>query len=250
MARRALKKLARHVAYRLGYDLTKRSRQLTVESHLARLLDVLGIDLLLDVGANDGSYGRLLRDVLGYRGEIHSFEPAPEPYARLASAAAGDAAWFTHNVALGDHDGSVELHVAARSVLSSLHPTSAFGRSAFAGRIDTTQTLQVPMRRLDGMLDSHVADFARRRVFLKMDTQGHDQWVFAGAGAYAGAFHGLQSELSMLGLYDGVADYADMLKLYRDAGYEPTGFFTVSRDDASLRLVEIDCLFSGRRARP
>lgn len=209
---------------------------------------MLRIDLVLDVGANDGSYGLLLRRVLGYRGLIHSFEPAPGPYADLAAAARGDSLWFTHAVALGDAEDTVDLHVAARSVFSSLHASSDHGRDAFAGRIDTTQTVSVPMRRLDAVIAEHISDFNERRAFLKMDTQGHDKWVFAGAGAHADAFFGLQSELSLLSLYADVPDYLAMLADYRNAGYEPTGFFTVSRDEASARLVEMDCLFTRRRA--
>ena len=46
------------------------------------VMNELDINLVLDVGANDGGYGREIRD-RGYKGLIISFEPNPRAFKRL-----------------------------------------------------------------------------------------------------------------------------------------------------------------------
>lgn len=48
------------------------------------------IDLVLDVGANRGQFATALRDELGYRGRIVSFEPLKDVFPLLQQAAAQD----------------------------------------------------------------------------------------------------------------------------------------------------------------
>jgi 2-polyprenyl-3-methyl-5-hydroxy-6-metoxy-1,4-benzoquinol methylase len=55
--------------------------------HLDRLFDRLGINVVLDVGAGGGDYGRWLRRN-GYAGRIASFEPVSDSFQRLAGHSA------------------------------------------------------------------------------------------------------------------------------------------------------------------
>ena len=71
---------------------------------LSVLLQHLAVDLVVDVGANDGGYATALRE-LGYRRRIVSFEPLAEPFARLSERAGSDGSWDVVQCALGDQRG-------------------------------------------------------------------------------------------------------------------------------------------------
>jgi hypothetical protein len=74
-----------------------------------------------------------------------------------------------------------------------------------------------------------------------MDTQGFDLQVFQGALPRIERFLGLQSEVSVIQIYVGMADWKEALAEYQKAGFALCGFFPVSSDD-QLRAVELDAV--------
>src|SRR5690242_19513073 len=83
-------------------------------------LRVHDINLVLDVGANTGQFGQNLR-ALGYTGHIVSFEPLSGAHRVLVKTASRDKKWSVpQKVAIGGHSGTVEIHVSANSVSSSV----------------------------------------------------------------------------------------------------------------------------------
>ena len=226
--------------------MEKFNKELTIESHLRNALPRLGVDTVLDVGANEGQFATLLR-YIGFEGEIISFEPSQAACATLTARAARDPAWKAHQLALGDSTGTAELNVSGKSVFSSLHKPSSFGVEKYGASIEVTNTETIQLDRLDSFLDQHLPDFEQRRVYLKMDTQGHDFAVMQGAGAYASRFAGLQSEISVTPIYEGVPDYIEAISHYRSLGYEVTGMFTVNRHRTTGHVIEFDCTMAPRQ---
>ena len=78
-----------------------------------RQLDFNGVNLVLDVGANIGQFGRKnLRDA-GYRGRIVSFEPLSTAWNTLSAEASRDSLWnIAPRMAIGDKNGDVRINVA------------------------------------------------------------------------------------------------------------------------------------------
>ena len=73
------------------------------------------------------------------------------------------------------------------------------------------------------------ADGGRPRVFLKMDTQGFDLEVFGGLGEWQQDVVGLQSEVALLLIYEGMPRMREALDVYEAAGYEISGLYPVTR---------------------
>jgi FkbM family methyltransferase len=215
--------------------------------HVAAMLERYAVNCVFDVGANTGQYARRLRR-LGYTGRIVSFEPAPETFARLERAAADDPDWRVHPFALGRADTAAALHTGWKTMNSLLAP-SDYGKGRY-GRFATSDTQEIPVRRLDGVIDEALAGLAEPRPFLKMDTQGYDLEVFAGAGERIADFVGLQSEVAVLRLYEGSPAMAESIAAYEAAGFGITGMYPVTREAATGRVVEFDCVMMRADAAP
>ncbi len=219
---------------------------LTLPAHLHDVFDRLEVQHVIDVGAHEGEYGRLLRRHVGYESTIHSFEPSAGAFAALEKTAARDPRWRATCLALGTEDSPATLNVyASSSRLNSLHPPSEFG--AMSWNLEQSGVESVEVCRLDGIVDGHVP--RDRPFFLKIDTQGHDMAVVDGASGCLDRVAGLQLEVAVIPLYEDVPILPDVLRRVGALGFELSGVFPVTRTGQGLkgsdglRLVEVDCVF-------
>lgn len=174
----------------------------------------LAIDLVIDVGANRGQFAGALRR-RGYPGRVVSFEPVSEAYWELEARAASDPLWECRPRALGSSSGSALMGVAANLYSSSL---LAIDPSHVAAAPDsaTVRTEQVKVARLDDEMGG--LDRMRQRVFLKLDVQGYERDVLAGAEWTLQSVLALETELSLRQLYAGQPLWRDMVGLIEGHG--------------------------------
>ncbi|MFD7455575.1 MULTISPECIES: FkbM family methyltransferase [unclassified Streptomyces] len=215
--------------------------------HVAAMLDLYRVNCVFDVGANAGQYARRLRR-LGYTGRIVSFEPTADAFARLKDAARDDPNWHVHHCGLGREDTVSTIHTGWNT-MNSLLPPSDYGRDRYR-RFATTRTEQIEIRRLDGVMEKALDGIEEPRPYLKMDTQGYDLEVFAGAGERVADFVGLQSEVAVLRLYEGSPRMSEAIAVYEAGGFEVTGMYPVTREAATGRVVEFDCVMMRAQAAP
>ena len=242
--KRVIQKAARVVGLHLG-------RYPPVDSlayHVKTVFRELEIDCVLDVGAHEGEFAALLRD-LGYAGDIISFEPVAATFATLARARAGDKRWRGHNIALGAADTELALNIYAGSVFNSFLKPAANGTTRFRAATQIVRVDKVPVRRLESILDGILIARPAARIFLKIDTQGYDLQVVRGAGRQLGAICALQSELAARATYEGMPTLPEALAELDQLGFEVTGLFPVARELDHLRVIEFDCVMC-RKLRP
>ena len=242
-------KLHKKIAAACGYQLISTKKitdmQIAQDEHLRLLLDRQKIDLVIDVGANIGQYGQLLRKV-GYKGEIYSFEPVEQCYEQLQQVASKDKNWQTFPFALGREKGVNQINVFANDSFSSIRDFNEYSQGRFSSRGTTvTKTQEIKVERLDESCKT-LAIHSDTRIHLKMDTQGFDVEVFAGAEGVLDQIWSMQSELSVTPIYAEAPDYIEALSAYREKGYEITGMYPISGDRDSMVLVECDCYLSKR----
>ncbi|MDQ3850886.1 MAG: FkbM family methyltransferase [Actinomycetota bacterium] len=221
------------------WELEKKTHSYLVHHHVGALLRKYRVNCVIDVGANRGQYGQRLRRA-GYDGHIASFEPVPRTFAELRNAAADDPHWSVYPYALGREDGVVEMNVVPGTLSSLLAPTS-FGSGRYAQLREPT-TQEVPLRRLDGLLDEVLAPVAQPRPYLKLDTQGYDLEAFGGLGDRTADFVGIQSEVALMQIYEGMPRMPEAIAIYEAAGFEITGLYPVSRQTRTARVLEFDCV--------
>jgi FkbM family methyltransferase len=187
-------------------------------------------DLVLDVGANEGQFGRELRKS-GYIGKIISFEPVKEAFDVLKERADKDGSWECHNMALGRQNGSALINVHEDSRLSS-----------FLQHKDlSSRQTTVVMRRLDDFL----AEFASvpGKIFLKLDTQGFEMEILEGVGSWWDRISGALVELSIEPLYDGQVPIEKMIARLKLHGLLLWSLRRGCYDMATMRDLEADGLF-------
>jgi FkbM family methyltransferase len=212
-----------------------------LREHVCDILRRYRVDCVLDVGANQGQYAKILRRG-GYDGPIVSFEPVPKLFAELKSSAAGDPQWTVHQFALGRHDGRINMNVVLGGMSSAL-PPSSYGRRNY-GRFEKVKTVEVPVRRLDSVLASVTRTAAEARLYVKFDTQGYDLVAFAGLGDRVKQVVALQSEVALLKIYEGMPSMCDAVGEYAAAGFDITGMFPVNSEPDTGRVLEFDCVMA------
>jgi FkbM family methyltransferase len=206
---------------------------------MAGVARAMGVDTLIDVGANRGQFGQLMRRG-GFEGEIVSLEPVADAFARLAAASAGDPRWTALKVAAGAHAGSLTMHVAGNSVSSSFLPMGERHRE-IGPETAYTRDEEVPVTTVADLLESRSID--PRTTMLKADVQGFEAAVLDGAGDHLGAFAVLQLELSMLELYEGQPLLPELVQRLDAAGHALWTFFPAFYDRANGRMWWADGLF-------
>lgn len=211
------------------------------ERRLAHVLHRLHINCVLDVGANRGQYGLKLRSI-GYAGHIVSFEPVREAFEALQAVASRDPKWTVHPLALGAEKARAAIHVTKGTDFSSFLVPTAYAIQRFPASAPVERVEHVDVRRLDAVLQSVIAHVEHPRLFLKMDTQGYDLEVFAGAGRDVDRLLGLQSELAVVPLYEGIPTILRGLQVYGSHGFELSALCPVAQDPRTARVLEYDCL--------
>lgn len=223
-----------------GYDLTPRRKAKLLESQLVAVLQHFEIDCVIDVGANVGQYARQLRE-WGYRGRIVSFEPLAQAHAALSRAARDDAEWTVASLmAIGAQDGEAQIEVSAESDMSSLLAQNETLRrispsSAVAARVT------VPVHRLDTIAHDYVSE--SERIFLKVDTQGYEAQVLAGAPRLLRRLLGVQLEMALVPCYEGERDYRELLDTMDAQGFAPYLFIPGYFERKLARQLQIDGVF-------
>jgi FkbM family methyltransferase len=234
-AREQVKVAVRNVLHKRNLDLVRNPFPVRI----ATTLRYLGIDTVLDVGANVGQYGAGLR-ASGYRGRIVSFEPLSDAYARLARRCADDPGWTATRAAVGTEPGELEINISANSYSSSLLPMTSAHTGAAPGS-EYVGTERVPVTTLADVLPAHGVDPARS--WLKIDTQGYEGQVLDGAGPRLAEFAGIQLELSFVPLYAGQALFDELVDRLSTAGFMLFGLEAGFSDPRTGRTLQCDGVF-------
>ena len=222
-------------------DHAEKYKLLWICGHLRELFPRLNVNCVWDVGANIGYYGFLLRSFVRYDGPLLSFEPVSGEYEKLVNRAANDDRWQTFKMALGSRDEERAIKVAENAVLSSFLEPSDYSRQTFGAMTNVVEEEVVPVRTVDSVAPE-VMGAGPARIFLKLDTQGWDLEVIRGAEQLLPSVVGMQVELSLKNIYEGMPSYTETLAYVESKGLELSGVFPVMRD-RQLRLVELDCVF-------
>ena len=230
---------------RAGTVLHNVRERVRVPPHARLMGDLAGdlqIEWLLDVGANRGQFGSVMRRA-GYQRRIISLEPVSDAYAALQAVAGPDPLWAVEQLAVGAAPGRQVIHVAGNSVSSSLLPMGA-RHLELAAESAYTRDEEIEVTTVEAIAARHGID--PTRTMLKADVQGLESAVLDGAGADLGRYAMLELELSLLELYEGQELLPQLLTRITSAGFELWTFFPAYIDKVNKRMWWADGLFVRR----
>lgn len=233
----------RLAARKVGLEVHRYNVAQSLDARFFAMLEQHRVDLVIDVGANDGGYGIHLRQGK-FRGPILSFEPLRDVHASLSEIAKRDGSWtVAPQCALGATTGSIEIHVAGNSKSSSLLPMMESHLNA-APYAATVGKESVPLRRLDDIPLPVLRN--AQRALLKVDTQGYEMPVLEGAAETLQRCVGVQLEMSLLPLYEGQVLYRELIDWLGQHGFDLWTLLPGFSDPVSGRLLQMDGVFFKR----
>lgn len=229
------------VMRRLGYEIRAYPRPDFVLRELFRKCQ---FGTALDVGANLGQTRQRFRQN-GFAGRIISFEPSPEAFAGLSKAAESDPSWTALEMCLGATDGEVELVVGGGDgqASSTLGIREAF-REPLAERAPVSR-ISVAMRSLDSLCEE--LGIVPSDTFLKMDVQGAELSVLAGAEGMLEDIPAVQAEMAITPIYLGQPTFGDILSYMQGKGFFLHHLYHGWEDPVTGELYETDGIFLNKR---
>jgi len=227
----------------IGLNISRYYPSSSPEAQLNKVLELLKINVVFDIGANEGQFGCNIRN-FGFGGKIVSFEPLTSARTKLMSLAEREKNWVIHKqCALGNKNGEIEINIAKNSVSSSILPMlkshlNADNESVYVG------TERIPIERLDSIASHYFNDDSN--LFIKIDTQGYEKEVLDGAKETLKSAKGILCELSLTLLYEGQYLWRDIIKRLDEEGFV---IWTLQKGFTNPRTgqtLQIDAIFLRR----
>ena len=193
-------------------------------------------DSVLDVGGNVGEFASRCYE-LWPRAMISSFEPISH-LARLQRERA-HGRWLVEEVAISSREGQATIHVCVNQHTASTMQMPGTVRSKRLGIADTFVDEIVPMRRLD-----QYRERTRGRLLVKIDVEGHEAAVLAGAPKTLGGADAVIVECQQdPDVFQGSPSPGTVDELLRMHGLSFAGVLD-SFSDPEGRLIQFDGLWT------
>jgi FkbM family methyltransferase len=206
---------------------------------------------IIDVGANVGQFTVAAAKIFGGQTKIHAFEPHPACVAKLRRNVRRLTNVVVHPAALADRAAEVEFRANANHRASSLLALGRAHLDAFPSAREVA-LLTTRTTTLDQVF--HGADL-RQPVLLKLDVQGAEGLVLAGATTTLQRVDWVVLEASFRPMYDGETLFSGLARTMDGRGFRfarPVGFLAHPRTG---EVLQMDALFvradgCGDRASP
>ena len=191
---------------------------------------------VVDVGVNHGQFLHLARR-LWPDAFILGIEPNAALARKVASICAGDAQVRMEACAVGDREGTIDLHVTRDDQSSSTHaPTEAYYDVREGDAVLRTET--VPLRRLDGLLAG-----LEGPMILKVDVQGAELEVLRGAGDRLRDVVAIIVEAPFKRANEGAAGFDEIYAFLTAAGFAYEGALGQLNSKKTGRVRQEDSIY-------
>lgn len=219
MIKRTFKNIIKAGFKLAGVDIVKTKNS---PKHTLLGLGAMPIRTIIDVGANTGQFAKNISEFFP-KSTVYCFEPLPVPFAALSEwAKTQNGKVVPLNLAIGDQEGEVEMflhenHTPSSSLLATTKLTEEYYPfTKGQKRINVRQTT------LDNALKESKVELLSD-VLIKLDVQGYEDRVIAGASETLAIASACILEVSLDTLYEGQADFNGLLIKLDKLGFRYAG---------------------------
>ncbi|WP_093027217.1 FkbM family methyltransferase [Thiocapsa roseopersicina] len=205
-----------------------------------RLLQHYDVRTVLDIGANEGQFAKLIRDLCP-RTLVYSFEPLPDIHILLQRRFRNDPSVVPVPCGLSDGAGRVVMNRSTFSPSSSLLPMAELHRTEYPHSAPQT-TVEVDVQRLDDWMTASGLK-AGPHVLVKLDVQGHELAVIRGGINTLRQARFAIVEVSFFELYERQPLFDGIYRELRALGYVYRGSLEQTFSHQQDRILFADALF-------
>jgi len=196
---------------------------------------------VIDVGANEGQFSTAAA-MRFPSADIYPIEPDKKTAVLLRKNLPSRVAQNILVTAVGERNGNVTFHVNADSQVSSILVLGE-DRKAFFPDSKVVETIEIPLATLDTL-------FQQKKlvppVLLKIDVQGYEDRVIAGAQATLSQVDWVMMEVSFAELYEGESSFRSILALMDRVGFDFMRPLNYHMSEITGEIIEMDALFANR----
>ena len=240
-----MKRFLRSILWKFNYEIIElkpkyRHGALDKEGLLKEFkwLQSLHFKTIIDVGANEGQFSEKMR-LLFPSAQLFIFEPLPGAFELLSKNFKNDNKASLFRKGCGAQKGSFIIHQNESSASSSLLQMTDEHTSNFKEAVATTQ-VQIEIDTLDSLLQDHKLEHP---VLLKMDVQGFEDKVIAGATQTLEQSDLVISELSFFELYKGQPLFNKIYELLLNKGFVYCGSLEQLHSPENNKILQQDGIF-------
>lgn len=233
-----LKKFFKNVIHYFGVDIIKYPPEKNFNQRLVNILNEVQTDLILDIGANRGQFGKMIF-TSGYSNKLLSFEPVSSVYKLLEDCAKQNNNWHVYErCCIGDEVGENYINISNlignSSVLNIKSTQYNVKQSHYVSKEKVKQiTLET--------LNDNTLLKKSKSIFVKMDIQGFEHFVLSCLDKVNYNIVGFYIELSLVKLYDNQEDYLYICNLLKKHGYDLV--FVEPESIRSGRMIQFNGVF-------
>lgn len=244
----AVKNAVKRVVEKSGYEIHKLS---VPEEKKLRWLQDFNVHTILDIGANTGQFGLMVRKFFP-QATLYSFEPLSDIYQKLSTNLARvneedkTSNWRAFNIALGDFNGTSTIKRSRISTDSSLYGMTEFYKGAHAQYATDLKAIweeEIQVKRLD--------DFSKEanlellpELMIKMDTEGYEENVIKGGTETLKKAKIIFTEVTFQNeRYKGQILFDGLYGILKEMGYSCYGFYHMAYEHETGIPTYADAVF-------
>jgi FkbM family methyltransferase len=201
-------------------------------------LSQTNIQTVIDVGANRGQFARVAR-ALFPDSRIYSFEPLDDCYRELVRSFSADPKFQAFNVAIGAQAATMTMHRNQFDASSSMLPMTEVMPHDFPF-LKSTSEVTVRVQRLD---DACRGLALEPEILVKIDVQGYEDRVIAGAQELLGRTKLVLAEVSFEALYAGQPLFQSIYEQLAALGFGYRGNWEQIVSPRDGRVLQADAIF-------